>query len=161
MKQIQSITIKHYFDSDPDASYLGEYSSHRNKFSFDRRFLRDQNQGEYRYFNPAVNPLTAKTQKERKELYLQAKRDYERMESLQRGNWQFIGIKAEAKITVNGIIQHISSGGLWGIESDIGDDYIEEVEKAELSDLKNQLKELGFKQGQINKIEVQKDDKIY
>jgi hypothetical protein len=154
MKKILSIKIKHVIDDNPDTSYLGEYSNHRAKFSFDREFLHDINRGEYKYFNPCINPLQGKTQKEKKDLFLQAKRDYERMESLNNGNWCYIGIRAEAEININGVIQYITSGGLYGIESDSGRDYIEEVEKEELKDLKDQLKELGFSEKAINKTEV-------
>jgi hypothetical protein len=144
-------------DDNPDTSYLGEYSFHRAKFSFDREFLGDMNRGEFRYFNPYVNPLTGKTQKEKKNLYIDAKRDYERMESLKNGNWCYIGIRAEAEININGVIQEITSGGLHGIESDSGRDYIEEIEKEELNNLKSQLKEIGFSEGQINRNEVIND----
>jgi len=158
MKKIQSIKIKHVVDESPDTSYMGEYSNKRNKFSFDRKILGDMNRGEYRYFNPYVNPLTGKTQKEKKDLFLQAKQDYERMESLNNGNWCYIGIIAEAEININGVIQRITSGGLYGIESDSGRDYMEEIEKEELNNLKAQLKEIGFSETDINKIEIKEVD---
>ena len=68
----------------------------------------------------------------------------ERMESLPAGNWPFIGIGAKAKITVNDTCQTITSGGLWGVESDSGDDYLKEEEQNQLADLRAQLYELGF-----------------
>lgn len=77
--------------------------------------------------------------------------DYERMESLNAGNWCYIGIRAEAKVSVyhpqevrGTAIQTITSGGLWGIESDSEEPYLESVEKEELADLRAQLKALGF-----------------
>lgn len=158
MKKIESIKIKHEIDDFPDTSYLGEYSNKRARFSFDREVLRDMNRGEYRYFNPAINPFDGKTQSEKKEYAKQAKQDYERMERLNRGNWHYISIRAEATVIIGNVIQTISSGGLWGIESDSGDDYIKEIEKEELDNLAEILKELGFKESQINKIEVQEVD---
>ena len=47
-------------------------------------------------------------------------------------------------ITVNDICQTITSGGLWGIESDSEESYLRSVEQEELSDLRAQLYELGF-----------------
>src|ERR1700678_1580614 len=41
-KLIQSITIRHMTDEDPDTSWLGEYSNHAtSEFSVDRRHARD------------------------------------------------------------------------------------------------------------------------
>ena len=76
--------------------------------------------------------------------------DYKRMESLNRGNWCFIGIMAKATVqTENGVTQHITSGGLWGIESDSGD-YIKEVVKEQLSSLKCELLSFGFSERAIH-----------
>lgn len=157
-KKIISIKIKKMVDESADTSYLGEYSARRAKFSFDREFLRDMNRNELRYFNPYTNPLEGKTQKERKELYDQAKQQYERMESLNRGNWQYIGIQAEAQIEINGTLEYITSGGLWGIESDSGRDYIDEVGKEQMAELKGLLRELGFSKRQIEKVEIKESD---
>ena len=161
-KEIRSIKIKQYFDSDPDTSFLGEYSNKRAKFSFDRQFLGDMNRNEYRYFNPYPNPLTGKTQKEKKELYQWAKQNYERMESLNNQNWFFFGLVVEAEIIINGVIQNISSGGLWGIESDSDRSYLQEIIKDEITDLKDQLKEIGFFDEDIEDIEIEyNEDKFY
>lgn len=70
--------------------------------------------------------------------------DFDRMESLYAGNWSYIGIRAEAKIVVNGTIQTISSGGLWGIESDSDESHFAEVGADELADLRTTLHEMGF-----------------
>ena len=67
------------------------------------------------------------------------------MEALSRGDWYFMGIVAEARITLPGsdVIQRITSGGLWGIESDCGD-YQREVEADQLAELRGELDTLGF-----------------
>ena len=71
--------------------------------------------------------------------------DYQRMESLNRGAWHYLGIiaKAEVQLTPEGPIQTIRSGGLWGIESDSGSEYLESVKQEELADLRRQLEEVG------------------
>lgn len=79
------------------------------------------------------------------------KRDFERMESLNNGNWYFIGIIAKAEIlTTNGTVQVVSSGGLWGIESDSGN-YLDEVGKEKLENLRPELTDLGFGKRAIDK----------
>ncbi len=49
-------------------------------------------------------------------------RDFERMESYGT-DWWMVGIWAQVEVVVNNIIQSITSGGLWGVESDSGRDY--------------------------------------
>ena len=104
-KRISKVIIKQMTDTDPDTSYLGEYSN-------------------------------------------KAETDYARMESLHRGNWFYMGLRAEAEVFVpcgqSSISQGITSGGLYGIESDSGKDYIAEVEQEELAELRKQLSALGF-----------------
>lgn len=64
-------------------------------------------------------------------------------------NRVYIGIIAKAKILVptdnpgESQLQTITSHGCWGIESDAGD-YIQEVAKEQLEELKQQLTELGI-----------------
>lgn len=72
----------------------------------------------------------------------------ERMAAWTRGDWEYIGVRAVAKIEVpNGrdwIVTRIKSPGLWGIESDAGEDYLAEVfedEKATLLEMLESLKE--------------------
>jgi hypothetical protein len=67
----------------------------------------------------------------------------DRREAYQRGAFTFVGIRAEAEIVVDGIVQHITSGGLWGVESDAGNPYICEVANEEYNDLRRILKTLG------------------
>lgn len=84
--------------------------------------------------------------------------DYERAEAFNAGDFYFIGIRAEAEVSLSGmaipnpvagtvvsptyLIQRISSGGCWGIESDAG--YFAEVEAEQLSELRSQLSAIGF-----------------
>jgi hypothetical protein len=104
----------------------------------------DMRRGEYRYFNPSSNYKDCEPEEIRK----YTRQDYERMESLNAGQWCFIGIGAEARILLpsgtSQVISKIQSGGLWGIESDSDKSYLAEVEQEELSALRTELKALGF-----------------
>ena len=104
---------------------------------------------EYRYFNPSFNyigkdgkPSDGLTPEEVRKY---TRQDYERMESLNSGQWCYIGIRAEAEIIGwHGTVQRITSGGLWGIESNSDREYLKETEQEELANLKTELLALGF-----------------
>jgi hypothetical protein len=118
----------------------------------------DMERGEYRYFNGPVENYKGESPEDIRKYVRQ---DYERMERLNVGDWCFIFIKAEVEIQLiateeNSVVskvswhspvapyQTITSGGLWGIESDSDKDYIAEIEGEQLSELKSQLTALGF-----------------
>jgi len=102
----------------------------------------DRGRHEYRYFNPYEHWAKNDTETDKRAC---ARSQYERMESLHAGNWCFMGIRAEAQVqTGSDIIQDITSGGLWGIESDSGKEHIQETIREELSNLKIELLALGF-----------------
>jgi len=108
----------------------------------------DMSRNEYRYFNGPIENYKGESPEDIRKYVRQ---DYERMKSLNNGNWQYIGICAEAEITAHtfdshdGLItQTITSGGLWGIESDSDKDYLNSVEQEELASLKSELRALGF-----------------
>jgi hypothetical protein len=72
----------------------------------------------------------------------------------ERGELTLYGIRAEAKIVVDEVVQTITSGGLWGIESDAGDDYFHEVAEEEYNDLRKILKTLGVATSELpNKLD--------
>jgi len=104
----------------------------------------------FRYFNPSFNYVDDNGKLvdgvTSEEVIRYVKQDYERMEGLNAGAWSFVGIVAEAKlqITQDAPLQTITSAGLWGIESDSGDDYFNSVADDELAQLKTELKGLGF-----------------
>ena len=125
----------------------------------------DMGRHEYRYFNPSFNYVDKHGKladgNTAEEVRKYVRQDYERMESLNRGDWCYIGIRVDAEVQLtatweNSVMskvswhspiapyQTITSGGLYGIESDSGNDYLESVEQEELSELRAQLKELGF-----------------
>ena len=68
--------------------------------------------------------------------YLEGPGFEDRFQQYQNGEFGFIGIRAEAEIVVNGVCQIITSGGLWGIESDSDRQYLSEVEQEEVDQLK-------------------------
>lgn len=114
---------------------------------------------EYRYFNPSFNyvdksgkPVDGNTPKDIRKYVRQ---DYERMERLNAGDWCYIGIQSEAIIYIPYMTEGrggrtyfksepITSGGLWGIESDSEKSYIESVQQEELDNLKLELLALGL-----------------
>ena len=121
----------------------------------------DMERNEYQYFNPGtVEPfnkdaewLRAIPEADRQEHWRaamreNAARDYERMERLQHGDWGYVGIRSYAEILLPSgsacIVQDITSGGLWGVESDSDRAYLTEIETEQLSELREQLRALGF-----------------
>ena len=185
MKKIESIKILHTFDEDPDVSWLGEYTDQINdgivirKFDeFYERLSEEQleqipeRSGEYRGFKPGNHiPHDPKNwdhvskEKKREVIkkygslkkadYTYALADYERMEQLNNGYFNFIGISAKSEVltSYNGkdwLINTLSSGGLWGIESDSSSEYISEVQSEQLAELKDVLIEYGFTEQEIN-----------
>src|SRR5438876_926107 len=63
------------------------------------------NNREYRYFNPSFNYVDeqgkALPENTPEEVRKYVRQDYERMESLNRGDWFYIGIRAEAEVISN------------------------------------------------------------
>lgn len=140
MKKINKIIVRHIPDYDADTSYLGEFSNTAGKFAVKH----DGGAREYPYFN-AENVENMK----------EAKQNYKTIMKIDSGEIGFIGIKAEAEINTGGengswLINKISSGGLWGIETPL-DGYEKEVEAEQLSELKDLLIELGFTTKEIAK----------
>jgi len=77
------------------------------------------------------------------------RRDRERLAAYREGEWHMTFIRAEAEVVVNGVVQKISSGGLGGVESDSGAEYLYEVEKEQYDELADILKKMGFRVGVI------------
>jgi hypothetical protein len=153
---INSVTIERAIDYSPDTSFLGDYTARANDGSIDRRnemYVGDISRAEsliepkhalgrseYAYFTPYAGGEKYPS-KDYKKSGIQ---DYNRMESLNAGAWCFVGIIAKAEIVVNGISQTITSGGIWGIESDSDKEKIQSIAKDELDNLRDTLLALGF-----------------
>lgn len=146
--KILAVRVIHKMDDSPDLSFIGEYHG-ANKVkphTIDRKARGDMGRNEYQYFTPTMtaeqtgNPDSPE-------------HDYQRMEAYNRGDWGMIGIWAEADVQTHnhGVIQKIRSGGLWGIESDSGAEYLKEVEREQLNELSSELQALTFSKRTINK----------
>lgn len=178
MKRILKIWTDVELDDNPDTSWLGEYSSKPGEYAIDRETNGDMQRGEFRYFNPAqhhdvdgwdhvsdlavLNAYAKQIQAGHQELSRDAmiealnasyrETDYQRMESLQRGDWHFVGVIARAEVQLHGTLtQNIRSGGLWGIESDSDATHLEQVRQEQLGELEQELKAAGFDKAAIRK----------
>lgn len=83
--------------------------------------------------------------------YLEQEGFEDRLAQFRNDEFSFVGIIAEAEVDIKGqsnsnfyIVQRISSGGLWGIESDSDKAYLAEIAQEQLMELRDQLKALGF-----------------
>lgn len=102
------------------------------------------------YFNANVEKYVGESPADIRKYVRQ---DFERMESLNDGQWYYICIRAEATVQLTATFfptQTIMSGGLYGIESDSGKDNFAEVEQEQLGQLREQLMALGFSKRAIS-----------
>jgi hypothetical protein len=69
----------------------------------------------------------------------------DRLEAYRRGDFGFVGVRAVAEILIGGVMvtETITSPGLWGIEDDSGDEYLEQIGEEEKVTLRAMLEELG------------------
>lgn len=58
--------------------------------------------------------------------------------------WIMLGVQASASVYVDGVHQTITSGGLWGIESDSDEAYKRELEAEQRDELASILETLGL-----------------
>lgn len=136
-KRIESIRVIREVDIDPDLSWLGEYSNEPGANAIDRQERGDMGRNEFRFCNITLsgeqtgNPASVE-------------HDYRRLEDYNRGGWCMMGVYAVAEVIIGGTIQRIRSGGLYGVESDAGNDYWAELGREQLAELADILKELGF-----------------
>ena len=85
--------------------------------------------------------------------YLEQDEFEDRLEQFQNGDFDFVGIRASVEIKIphgtGTVISHrITSPGLWGIESDSGDEYFRQVFREESEVLSSMLAELGVQVSQ-------------
>lgn len=161
MQEIQNIQLKRCPDPDMTPEHLGSYADVRTSpISIDRlhtiycpvnatgadeaectcagipswRTAKD-----YRYFNP---PAGREDDDSIRDQYLRA-------EEYNCGAWGYLYLRAEARATINGIPVTVDSDGIGGVESDGGEDYLRELEDAQLQDLAAKLAAIGFTAEQI------------
>jgi hypothetical protein len=161
MKAITSIKIERENESIADLSYLGDYTDDLKPGVIVRAFKKFYEQlteeekeeipsknREYRGFKPENTGEPIGTEN----YYTYGLQNYERMESYNNDNWCMISITAIATITVCDVIQKITSGGFYDIESDSDESYLKEIESNELNTLRGILLELGFTVEEIEKV---------
>lgn len=92
--------------------------------------------------------------------YLEQKGFEDRLRQYQNGVFGFVGVYAEAEIVdSNGVIQTVSSGGLSGIESDSGDEYMNQIKNEEVNELIEVLmKDYNISDETIQEIGITEDD---
>lgn len=83
--------------------------------------------------------------------YLEQEGFEERLEEYKRGLFEYVGVAAKAEVVIDGICQTINSGGLWGTESDMGENYFLGLEEEQLTELRQQLLAIGFGSRAISK----------
>lgn len=72
----------------------------------------------------------------------------ERREEYDRGDFKFVGVRAEAEVDVEGVIQTLTSGGIWGVESDV-EGHIRMLAEEEYGDLRKILISIGVSTSQL------------
>jgi hypothetical protein len=174
MKRINSITIKEDIDHDPDLSYLGKISWTPTYSKTHKTWIPvepDRVGKGTEWFSP-MNHLPHKKENWshvsdedkakviatfgslRKADIAYAYEDCERLVKYQRGDWYMISIRVEAIISVSEDGEHWANYALYeslgGIESDSGDEYIDETKKELLDEMKSQLLEWGFTNEEID-----------
>lgn len=130
------IEVKRIIDENPDMSFLNttpEYHYGKNGSNWEHVSEEDI-QRIIKNYGSVWNACIAYT-----------KQDKDRLEAYDRGIWEMIGIKAVATIhipvdedTIK--IQTIDSGGLFGIESDSDDSYIQVIGREQIAEVKNHLR---------------------
>lgn len=146
--RIESVTVEKIPDDDADSSYLGTYNNEvKNEYAIDRQKRGDMGRNEFRWFNPSVERYDSLAPRTIRRYCLE---DYKRAERLNAGDWCYIGIRAKAEVvSANGICHTLSSGGVWGIESDSDKSYFKDVAREELVSLQAELGAFGFSAEQI------------
>ena len=113
--------IKRILDVETDLRHLGDFSDTWQEGAIEH----SDNSRYYRYFIPA-NPEYAQ-------------QDYERMLAYDRNEWCMLGVVAEIYFKDKGY-PLARSGGLWGVESDSGKEYLKEIEEEQTEEAEAELR---------------------
>lgn len=81
--------------------------------------------------------------------YLEQDEFEERLEAYKREEFELIGVRVEAEVVIEETVQTLKSPGLWGIESDLEGDELDEIIHGEWSALRNVLKTVGIPTEQL------------
>jgi len=139
--ELVRIETEEEIDNCPDLLYYGTYGTKKQKWAI-RRKTRDPDACEY--FYPAFPPTESMSREEKREAWKMCVSDYERIEKYGRGELDFFGIRAVAIVKIADSYHRIATAGLWGIGSDEGDAYINQVKEEELDILRIMLEDMGF-----------------
>src|SRR6266446_8659165 len=149
-KRIHSVTIRRMVDESPDTSWLGEYANKSTSaYSIDRAHSMDCTINRpkadaitllinvYTHLANQYNPICGTDSPDVEDLGEAMEIIEEKIQELEKCG--FVGVRAEAEIGLqnawnpnSSTMQRITSGGLWGIESD--SDFAE-IEQEQLSEL--------------------------
>ena len=81
--------------------------------------------------------------------YLEQEGFEDRLAEYRRGEFDYVGVRAAVELPIpfgkDRILTRIESPGLWGIESDSGEDYLDSVFQEESAILTDMLAELGVR----------------
>jgi hypothetical protein len=136
-KRITSFKVVREVDENPDLSWIGTYS---DKPESDLAIETNGGPRAFAWFNP--QPGACET-KER------AQADYKRMCAYNDGHWHMQGIKCVAVVATSEdgrtwLMNELSSGGLYGIESDCSDADLGEILAEQRDELSAVLRAFGF-----------------
>lgn len=73
----------------------------------------------------------------------------ERRAAYKAGEFRFVGVRAEAEVVIEETDQVLSSPGLWGIESDLGEEDLDRIVSEEWAALRSVLKTVGVATDQL------------
>jgi len=154
LKKIFKIKVERIVDKFPNTSWMGEFGNKaKSDYAINHRERGGANR-EFEWFNPPIENYKGESEADTRKY---CERDYDRMLALSNGDFCFIGIKAEAEvgISLDGgktyKLDTLTSGGVWGIESDSGESYLAGFEREELADLRQTLLAYGFGRSSIAK----------
>jgi hypothetical protein len=141
-----TVKVRRLVDIEPDLSYLGKFTNRPKLPYYDRcaqmAVLNAQDEDkanevfeergwsnrEYRYIDDFAGIDGSEPNEEQRKHIEQAAK---RLEDYDRGEWQMLGVVAEA---YREGVELGRSTGLWGIESDSDESYFAEVEQGEIND---------------------------
>jgi hypothetical protein len=75
--------------------------------------------------------------------YLEQDEFEDRLASYKRGEFELVGVRAQADVVIEGVLQVLESGGTYGIESDSEEEYFEQIFVQEWESLRTVLKTVG------------------
>lgn len=73
----------------------------------------------------------------------------ERRASYSRNEFGIVGVHVEADVLIEGTEQVLSSPGLWGVESDLNEEELDQIVSEEWAALRNVLKAVGVSTDQL------------